>query len=250
MSGHSKWATIKRKKGALDAKRGQMFTKLIREIQVAAKIGGGDESANPRLRAAIQAAKAQNMPLANVERAIAKGTGDLDGATYEEITYEGYAPGGVALLIEVLTDNKNRTVSEIRHILSKHGGNLATTGSVAYLFENKGTIYIDKTACTEDDLLLVATDAGAEDIQSEGDQYVITVEPASFEAVKAALEAQHLPVGEAAVAKVARTTVPVDANQAPKILNIMEALEDHEDIQHVYANFDIDDEILRQLQGD
>jgi len=248
MSGHSKWNTIKRKKGAADAKRGKIFTKIIKEIQVAAKMGGGDEHTNPRLRSAIQAAKAANMPATNIERAIAKGTGELEGVSYEEIGYEAYGPGGVAILMDALTDNKNRTVSDIRHILTKHGGSLATSGSVAYLFEKKGIITINKENCTEDDLLLVATDAGAEDINAEEDFYEISTDPSLFEDVKRALEENNLPIHEASISMIPKNTVKVDEDIAPKILKIMDALEEHEDIQNVYANFDIDDDILLKIQ--
>lgn len=248
MSGHSKWSTIKRKKGALDAKRGKIFTKLIKEIQVGAKMGGGDENANPRLRSAIQAAKAANMPLINVERAIKKGTGELEGVSYEEINYEAYGPGGVAILIEVMTDNKNRTVSEIRHILTRAAGNLATSGSVAWMFEKKGIITVDKKVCTEDALLLVATDAGADDLTAEGDFYEISVEPHSFENVKKALASNSIPIAEASITMVPKNTVKVDEKLAPKILGLMESIEDHDDVQNVYANFDIDDAILSKIQ--
>lgn len=249
MSGHSKWSTIKRKKGALDAKRGKIFTKIIKEIQVAAKLGGGDEEANPRLRTAVMAAKAANMPLANVERAIKKGTGEIESVTYEEITYEAYGPGGVAVLMEALTDNKNRTVSEIRHILTRHGGNLATSGSVAYNFEKKGIITIDRKACSEDDLLMVVLDAGAEDISTEEDVYEVNMEPGHFEKVKKALENAKIEVASAAVTMIPKTTIKADEKTAPKILGLMEALEDHDDIQNVYANFDIDDTLLSEIQN-
>ncbi|MDD5766853.1 MAG: YebC/PmpR family DNA-binding transcriptional regulator [Candidatus Marinimicrobia bacterium] len=248
MSGHSKWSTIKRKKGALDAKRGRTFTKIIKEIQVAAKMGGGDENANPRLRTAIQAAKAANMPLINVERAIKKGTGELEGTVYEEINYEAYGPGGVAILMESMTDNKNRTVSEIRHILSRAGGNLATAGSVAYNFEKKGIITVDKKACTEDDLLLIVTDAGADDLTVEEEFYEVSVEPHSFEIVKKALNASSIAIAESSITMVPKTTVKLDEKAAQKILSLMDALEEHEDIQNVYGNFDIDDAILNKLQ--
>lgn len=250
MSGHSKWATIRRKKGALDAKRGKIFTKIIKEIQVAAKIGGGDESANPRLRTAIQAAKEANMPAVNIERAIKKGTGELEGVNYEEVAYEAYGPGGIALLIEALTDNKNRTVSEIRHLLTRHGGNLATSGSVAWMFSRKGIIVIDRKACSEDDLLGVVIDAGANDIKIAPDEYEIDMEPAAFETVHMALTNKGIPVLDARIQMVPHNLVVVDEPHAPKILNLMEVLEDHDDVQHVAANFDIDDQIMAKLQGD
>lgn len=248
MSGHSKWSTIKRKKGALDAKRGKVFTKIIKEIQVAAKMGGGDENANPRLRTAVLAAKAANMPLANVERAIKKGTGEIESVNYEEITYEAYGPGGVAILMEALTDNKNRTVSELRHILTRHGGNLATTGSVAYNFEKKGIITVNKDTCTEDDLLVIALEAGADDISTEDDVYEVSVDPSHFEKVKKALESAKIAIASATVTMIPKTTIKVDEKNAPKIISLMDALEDHDDIQNVYANFDIDDKLLAELQ--
>lgn len=248
MSGHSKWSTIKRKKGAQDAKRGKIFTKLIKEIQVAAKLGGGDENANPRLRSAIQAARVANMPTANIERGIKKGTGELEGVNYEEITYEGYGPGGIAIYMEAMTDNKNRTVSEIRHLLTKYGGNLATNGSVAWMFEKKGIITIDKSACSEDDLLLVATAAGANDILEEDDIYEVDMDPAAFDDVKNALESNNISILEASIQMIPKNVVKADEQLAPKILKIMDALEDHDDIQNVYANFDIDDEIVNKLQ--
>jgi len=249
MSGHSKWSTIKRKKGALDAKRGKTFTKIIKEIQVAAKMGGGDEESNPRLRSAILAAKAANMPLANVDRAIKKGTGEIESVIYEEITYEAYGPGGVAILMEAMTDNKNRTVSEIRHILTRHGGNLATSGSVAYNFEKKGIITIPKVACSEDDLLMIALDAGAEDISTEDDVYEVNADLGHYEKVKKAMEKANIAIESAAVTMIPKTTIKADEKTAPKILNLMEALEDHEDIQNVYANFDIDDQLLAEIQN-
>jgi YebC/PmpR family DNA-binding regulatory protein len=250
MSGHSKWSTIKRKKSAVDAKRGKIFTKLIREIQVAAKVGGADENANPRLRAAIQSAKAANMPLANIEKAIKKGTGELEGVNYEEYIYEGYGPGGVAILIKCLTDNKNRTVSELRHILTKHGGSLATNGSVSWMFENKGIIVVDKNICSEDDLLSIVIDAGAEDVNTEGDYYEIYTDSLSFENVKRALESENIPIQESSLSMVPQNIVKVEEDIAPKVLNLMEELEDSDDVQNVYANFDIDNEILEKISQD
>jgi len=233
----------------MDAKRGKTFTKIIKEIQVAAKLGGGDEESNPRLRTAILAAKSANMPLANVERAIKKGTGEIESVNYEEIVYEAYGPGGVAILMEAMTDNKNRTVSEIRHILTRHGGNLATSGSVAYNFEKKGIITISKEACSEDDLLMIALEAGADDISTEEDAYEVNVDPAHFEKVKKALESANVTMESASLTMLPKTTIKADEKTAPKILNLMEALEDHEDIQNVYANFDIDDQLLSQIQN-
>ena len=241
MSGHSKWSTIKRKKGAADAKRGKIFTKLIREIQVAA---------NPRLRSAIQAAKAANMPMVNVEKAIKKGTGELEGVNYEEVIYEAYGPGGVAIFMEAMTDNKNRTVSEIRHLLSKSGGNLATNGSVAWMFEKKGIILVDKAGTDEDDLLLIATEAGANDIVSEEDCYEVDMDPGVFDTVKKALTEAGIPILEASVQAVPQNTVRIeDTGLAMKVLQLMDNLEDHDDIQNVTANFDIDDAILAEYQG-
>jgi YebC/PmpR family DNA-binding regulatory protein len=248
MSGHSKWSTIKRKKGAADARRGKIFTKLIKEIQVAAKLGGGDENTNPRLRSAIQAAKTANMPLSNVDKAIKKGTGELEGVNYEEVTYEGYGPGGVAIFMDALTDNKNRTVSELRHIFTKVGSNLATTGSVAWMFEKKGVITVDKNRTSEDDLLRVATDAGADDIVEEGNVYELDMDPAVFEDVKIALEKSGIIPLEAAVQAVPKNVVKIEENLASKVLGLMEMLEDHDDIQNVYANFDIDEDIIQRLQ--
>lgn len=250
MSGHSKWSTIKRKKGAADAKRGKIFTKLIREIQVAAKAGGGDETANPRLRSAVQAAKIANMPLVNVEKAIKKGTGELEGVVYDEITYEAYGPGGVAIFIEAMTDNKNRTVSEIRHVLSKAGGNLATSGSVAWMFEKKGIITVDKGATSEDDLLLIASEAGADDLAAEENFYELAMDPGVFEAVKAALEDAGISPLEAGIQAVPKNLVKLEAGLAGKVLTLMEALEDLDDVQNVYANADIDDEMMMTLQDE
>lgn len=247
MSGHSKWSTIKRKKSAVDAKRGKIFTKLIKEIQVAAKVGGGDENANPRLRTAIQSAKAANMPLANIERAIKKGTGELEGVNYEEYTYEGYGPGGIAVLMECLTDNKNRTVSDLRHILTKYGGSLATSGSVAWMFDNKGVIVVNKSSCSEDDLLSIVIDAGAEDVNIEEDCYEIYTDSSSFEDVKRALIEKSISIQESSLSMVPQNIVKVEEEMAPKVLNFMEELEDNDDVQNVYANFDIDDEILEKL---
>ena len=244
MSGHSKWSTIKRKKGAQDARRGKIFTKLIKEIQVAAKMGGGDESANPRLRSAIQAARTANMPSANIEKAIKKGTGELEGVNYEELSYEAYGPGGIAIYMEAMTDNKKRTVSEIRHLLTKHAGHLATNGSVAWMFEKKGIITVDKSSTNEDDLLMVATEAGANDILEEDDIYEVDMEPSAFDEVKNALESSNIQPLEAAIQMIPKNVVKVDEKLASKVLNLMEVLEDHDDIQNVYSNIDIDDEII------
>jgi YebC/PmpR family DNA-binding regulatory protein len=249
MSGHSKWSTIKRKKGAADAKRGQVFTRLIREITVAAKFGGGDPDGNPRLRTAVEAAKAENMPKENIERAIKKGTGELEGVNYEEITYEAYSPGGVALLIEVMTDNKNRTAADVRHILNKRGGTLAKAGSVAYLFENKGIFTLNKGAVDEDKLMEVALEAGAEDVKDEDDVWEVHCAQAYFNAVSDALAQANLKTSSAEVTKLPSTIAAVtDSAEASKVINLMDALDECDDVQHVYANFDIDDQLLASLE--
>ena len=250
MSGHSKWAQIKRKKAVNDAKRGKIFSKLIKEITVAARIGGEDDSTNPRLRQAILSAKAQNMPAANIERAIAKGVGGAEGTNYEEVSYEAYGLEGVAILIEALTDNKNRTVSDIRHIISKYGGTLATAGSVSWIFEKKGAIIVEGNSCSEDDLLLIAVEAGAEDLNVAGNYYEITTLPSSFEKVKSALETNGIKILEATASMIPKNTVKVSEQNSPKILSLMEELEEHDDVQNVYSNFDIDDAVLENLQGD
>lgn len=247
MSGHSKWATIKRKKGAADAKRGKVFSKLIKEITVAARLGGGDPGGNPRLRTAIDAAKAQNMPQDNVNRAIKRGTGDLDGVQYEETTYEAYGPGGVALLIQVLTDNKNRTVAEIRHLLSKGGGNMGESGSVAWMFQQKGTFTVEKSASDEESLMEATLEAGVEDIQSSSDVFEITCPPENFSAVQDALKAANIPTLSASNEMVPQNTVELTGGDAEKMLKLMEQLEDHDDVQNVYANFDISDEEMEKF---
>lgn len=239
MSGHSKWATIKRKKGAEDAKRGKIFTKLIREIAVSAKTGGGDPSGNPRLRSVIDKARQANMPQDNIARAIKKGTGELEGVNYEEHTYEGYGPGGVALMFSVLTDNKNRTISEVRNILSKNGGNLGESGCVSWVFSKKGFLAFDKQQTSEDQLMEIALDAGAEDLKSEEDSLEVITDPSSFEAVKKVLEGKGLKPASAEVTMVPQNYIKLTGPEAEKMLKLMEALEDHDDIQNVYANFDI-----------
>ncbi|MBI4798578.1 MAG: YebC/PmpR family DNA-binding transcriptional regulator [Desulfarculus sp.] len=250
MSGHSKWSTIKRKKGAADAKRGQVFTRLIREISVAAKFGGGDIDGNPRLRTAVDAAKAQNMPKDNIDRAIKKGTGELEGVTYEEITYEGYGPSGVAFLIEVMTDNKNRTAADIRHILNKRGGQLAKAGSVGYLFEAKGLFTVDKAAADEDKIMEVALEAGAEDVKDEGEVWEVYCAPSDFNPVSQALTDAGIKPSSSELTKLPSTTVAVsDAGEAGKVLKLLEALDEYDDVQQVFANFDIDDEVLAALEG-
>jgi len=242
MSGHSKWSTIKRKKGALDAKRGKIFTKLIKEITVAAKMGGGDPTGNPRLRTAIDAAKAANMPADNIKRAIAKGTGDMEGVTYEEITYEGYGPGGVALLIRVLTDNRNRTGSEIRHIFSRNGGNLAEPNAVAWMFEMKGQFLIPGRPSDEEKLMGVVLEAGAEDMQPADGVFEVITSPDTYEAVKQALDKNKIQTDSAELTMLPKTTVKLEGKVADQMLRLMEALEDNDDVQNVYANFDISEE--------
>ena len=244
MSGHSKWATIKHKKGALDAKRGKIFTRLIKEIAMAAK-SGGDPEKNPRLRTAVAAAKAENMPADNIKRAIQRGTGELPGVTYEEITFEGYGPGGVAMLVEVSTDNRNRTVSEIRHAFTKNGGNMGEAGSVAWMFHKKGDIVVPKSAATEDQLMNIVLEAGGEDIRDDGDGWEITSDPANFEAVLEAVKKASIPVTMSEVSMIPQNYIQLEGSQANTMIRLIEALEDHDDVQHVYSNFDVD---VKQLQ--
>lgn len=246
MAGHSKWKQIKYKKARADAERGKVFTRLIKEITVAARTGGGDESANPRLRAAIMAAKAANMPAANIERAVKKGTGELPGVAYEEVTYEGYGPGGAALLIECMTDNKNRTVAEIRHVLSKYSGNLGETGSVSWMFDRKGEIDVVLGNLSEDRMMEIALEAGAEDLVVEGGMAFITCKPEDLDAVRRVLEQHELVIERAEIAMVPKNTVQVEGKNAEKLLKLMELLEEHDDVQYVYANFDIDESVLEQ----
>jgi len=246
MSGHSKWSTIKRKKGAADAKRGKAFTKIIKEIMVAARIGGGDISSNPRLRTAVLAAKAENMPKDNIDRAIKKGAGELEGVTYEEIQYEGYGPGGVAMLVKVLTDNKNRTVADVRHVFSKHNGNLGETGCVSWMFENKGLVLVDKTGVDEDKLLEVALDAGALDVKANGKEFEVTVSPATYDDVKKKIEGAGFKPTYSEVTMVPQTTIKLAGKEAEQMLKLMEGLEDSDDVQKVYANFDIADEEMER----
>lgn len=247
MSGHSKWSTIKRKKEKTDAVRGRIFTRLIKEITIAARHGGGEDTSNPRLRTAILAAKAANMPAANIDRAIKRGTGELPGVTYEEIVYEGYGPGGAALYMEVLTDNRNRTVAEIRHILSKNNGSLGENGSVAWMFSKKGVLQVPTSAATEDDVMMVTLDAGAEDIRVEGDVIVVKTDPSHLENVKKALEDNHITVETAEILMEPANTIQVEGKNAETMLKLMDALEDHDDIQAVYSNFDIDDSIIEAM---
>ncbi len=248
MSGHSKWSTIKRKKGAIDSKRGKIFTKLIKEITLAARLGGGDLEGNSRLRQAVLAAKEENMPKDNIDRAIKKGTGELAGAAaYEEVTYEGYGPGGVAVIVDVMTDNKNRTVAEIRHIFSKHGGNLGENGCVAWMFDKKGSIVFDKTAVGEDALMEIALEAGAEDVRDQETEWEVITDPVSFEAVKRVIGQKGWKYLEARVGKIPRNTIKLEAGKAEQMLRLMEKLEDNDDVQNVYANFDISDDVMEKL---
>jgi YebC/PmpR family DNA-binding regulatory protein len=240
MAGHSKWKQIKRKKAITDAKRASSWTKVIREITVAAKAGGGDPAGNPRLRTAIDAAKAVNMPNDNIDRAIKTGTGELEGSVYEELTYEGYGPGGAAIFIEATTDNANRTVAEIRHAFSRNGGNLGATNSVAWMFDRKGQIFLDAARYDEDSTLEAALEAGAEDFAREGDQYIVTTTPAAFHAVQDALRARKLDLESAELAMVPKNTVRVEGADAEKILRLMEVLEELDDVSKVSSNFDID----------
>jgi YebC/PmpR family DNA-binding regulatory protein len=239
MSGHSKWHSIKHKKGALDAKRGKLFTKLIKELTVAARTGGGDPAGNARLRKAIADAKAGNMPNDTIDRAIRRGTGEEEGVHYEEVNYEGYGPGGVALLIETVTDNRNRTVAEIRHIFSKHGGNLGETGSVGWLFEKKGYIVIDKAAKQEEELFDIAIEAGADDLRDDEDNFEIITSPENFDAVNSAIKSAGVEPQVAEVSMVPQNYIKLDGGNAQQMLRLMEALEDHDDVQKVHANFDI-----------
>ncbi len=248
MSGHSKWSTIKHKKAAQDAKRGKIFTKLIKEITVAARLGGGDPAANPRLRAAIEAAKAANMPKNNIERAIKKGTGELEGVSYEEVTYEGYGPGGVAVLVETITDNRQRTVAEVRHIFAKRGGNLGEPGSVAWIFEKKGLIVVEKDKVDEDTLMAAALEAEAEDISDAGSEWEIETSPEELTRVKKALEDKGIEILSAKVTMVPSNIVKVeDEKKAQQLIALMNALEENDDVQNVYANFDIPDELLEKV---
>ena len=242
MSGHSKWHTIKHKKSLLDARRGKLFTKLIKEITVAARLGGGDPEANPRLRKAIADAKAANMPNDTIERAIKRGTGEIEGASYEEVTYEGYGPGGVAVLIHAMTDNRTRTVAELRHLFSKNGGNLSEAGSVAWMFERKGYIVVDKTAMPEEKLFELAIEAGAEDLRDDEDSFEIITDPESFEAVLAAIKKAGIEPQVAEISMVPQSYVKLEGQDARQMVKLMEALEDHDDVQKVYANFDISEQ--------
>lgn len=245
MSGHSKWHSIRHKKAAADAKRGKMFTRLIKEISVAARIGGGDPDANPRLRTAVQAAKNANMPQTNITRAIKKGTGDLPGQSYEPASYEGYGPGGVAVFVEALTDNKNRTVAEIRHLFSKHGGNLGESGSVNWMFERKGYIRVNREGVSEERLLEVALESGAEDMQSDEETFEIYTPFEQFDSVRQAIEAAEIPVESSELTMLPTNSIQLEGKEAQRMLKLMEVLEEHDDVENVYANFDIDEQELQ-----
>lgn len=249
MSGHSKWSTIKRKKGAIDAARGRVFTKLIKEITVAARAGGGDPDANPRLRTALLTARGQNLPADNIKKAIQRGTGELPGQAYEEIQYEAYGPGGVAILMQTVTDNRNRTVGELRHILSKNGGNLGETGSVGWIFSKQGTIEIEQSAASEDQVMEIALDAGADDVRLEDSLHFVNCSPHSFESVKAAFEKKKIPMVSSEIAMIPSTSVKLEGRDAQQMLKLMEALEDHDDVQNVYANFDIEESVMEQFSA-
>ncbi len=249
MAGHSKWKQIKRKKAVTDARRGAHFTRLIREITMAARNGGGDPSFNPRLRLAVDTAKAANMPAENIDRAIKKGTGELEGVDYQEITYEGYGPAGVAILIEAVSDNPNRTVAELRHALSRHGGTLGTSGSVAWQFDKKGQIFIDARRYDEDATMLAALEAGAEDLVREGDSFTVTTDPASFHAVQEELRKHKIDAESAEIAMIPRASVHVDGEDASKLLKLLDAIEDLDDVQKVYSNLDIDESIIAEVEA-
>ena len=249
MSGHSKWASIKHKKAAADSKRGKIFTRLIREIAVAARMGGGDPETNAKLRKVISDAKAANMPNDNIKRAIQKGTGELEGASYEEMTYEGYGPGGVAIFLEVVTDNKNRTVAELRHIFSKNAGNIGESGCVAWMFDRKGYIVVEKESASEDDLLEIILEAGADDLQEDGSNYEVFTAPDSYEGVVDALKEKDVPIAASNVGYIPQNYVKVEGKQAQQVLRLMEEFEDHDDVQHVWSNFDIDEEEIASYNG-
>lgn len=247
MSGHSKWSTIKRKKGKADQERGKLFTKLIKELTVAARAGGGDPNGNPRLRTAIDNARANNMPTANIEKAIKRGTGELPGVHYEEHTLEGYGPQGVAIFVEALTDNKNRTTSEIRHILSKHGGHLGEVGCVSWMFDLKGSVVVDKGKINEDEVMTAALEAGAEDVKDEGEFFEVVTMPSDLEKVKTVLSKNGIEFSSAQLTRSPQTVIKLDGKRAEQILKLMDALEEHDDVQQVNANFDVPDEIMEKL---
>lgn len=242
MSGHNKWSTIKHKKGAADAKRGKMFSKLIKEVTVAARMGGGDAEGNPRLRTAVNAARQANMPKETIERAIKRGTGEIEGASYEEVIYEGYGPGGVAILVECLTDNRNRTVADVRHLFDKYNGNLGETGCVSWLFDKKGIVAVASTGLDEDEVMELALEAGAQDVKNEGDTFDIITEAKDFETVRKAVEDKGWKTELAEVTMIPQNTVKLEGKKAEQMLKLMDVLDDHEDLQRVYANFDISEE--------
>ncbi|MGZ4789452.1 MAG: YebC/PmpR family DNA-binding transcriptional regulator [Terriglobales bacterium] len=249
MSGHSKWATIKHKKGALDAKRGKIFTRLIKEITIAAKNGGGDPDKNPRLRKAVQDAKAENMPADNIKRAIQRGTGELPGVNYEEFTLEGYGPGGAAVLVEINTDNRNRTVSEIRHVFSKNGGNMAEAGAVSWMFHKKGDIVVPKSAAKEDDLMSIVLENGGEDLKDDGDSWEVLTDPHAFEAMVEAIKKAGINPESAEVGMVPQNYVKLAGANANTMIRLIEAMDDHDDVQHVWSNFDMDIKELEEVAG-
>jgi YebC/PmpR family DNA-binding regulatory protein len=249
MSGHNKWSTIKHKKGAADAKRGKMFSKLIKEISIAARMGGGDLDGNPRLRTAVNTARAANMPKENIDRAIKRGTGEIEGVIYEEMTYEGYGPGGVAVLVEVLTDNKNRTVAEVRHIFDKYNGNLGESGCVSWMFDKKGIVVVLGEGLTEDDVMELALEAGAQDVKSEGHAFEITAEPPDFESVRKAVEDKGWKVEFAEISMIPQNTVKLEGKRAEQMLKMMDALDDNDDMQKVFANFDISEEEMMRISA-
>ncbi|MFQ5798177.1 MAG: YebC/PmpR family DNA-binding transcriptional regulator [Bacteroidota bacterium] len=249
MSGHSKWATIKRKKASADTARGRRFTKLIKEITIAARDGGSDPEANPRLRFAISTAKANNMPAENIKRAIQRGTGELPGTSYEQAIYEGYGPAGIAVLIEAVTDNKNRTVSEIRRVFERNGGKMGELGSVAWTFHKRGVLTVPNVGFDEDRILTIILEAGAEDMKSEEEYFEITTLPVNFEHVKKALEENNIKVESAELRMVPQTTVRVEGKEAEHVLKLMETLEEHDDVQHVYSNFDIDEKVMASFSS-
>ena len=249
MSGHSKWHSIKHKKAAQDAKRGKLFTKIIRELSVAARMGGAEPDANPRLRKAISDAKAINMPSDNIKKAIMKGTGQLEGVSYEEVAYEGYGPGGVAIYVEVMSDNKNRTVSELRHIFSKNGGNIGESGCVAWMFKRKGYIVVERTKASEDDLLEIVTEAGAEDLREDGSNYEIFTPPEDYEKVVEGLKNSSIEIAASNLGYIPQNYIKLEGKQAQQLLRLMEELEDHDDVQHVWANFDIDEEEIAKYSS-
>ena len=248
MAGHSKWANIKHRKGAVDAKRGKIFTKLIKEITVAARMGGGDINANPRLRSAVLAAKAENMPKDNMERAIKKGTGELEGVNYEELTYEGYGPAGAAVLLESLTDNKNRAVAEIRHIFNKHGGNLGENGCVGWMFEKKGYLVVEKSVIDEETLMEAALEAGAEDVREDGGNFEVITMPEDYEAVKEAIDAAEIATLSAEVTMLPQNMTELAGKDAEKMIKLMDALDDCDDVQKVYTNADIPDDVIAAME--